>query len=186
MQESKHVLGLLQEAKKAVKTGDVAKIKSLSNQTIHSASIYQDEDNILVAIVLYSLSKLIERKEYYSDREYSEFLSFYLNSIDKAILSIKNNDSSFKNHIQEIMNKADSLSQNLKSSVQDLFRKARINKASKVYEHGISMQKTASLLGISLWELAEYAGQANISEMPLTMTMDIKKRLNRAMELFEK
>ena len=59
-----------------------------------------------------------------------------------------------------------------------------INKASRIYEHGISMQRTAELLGISEWELSEYAGRTGISDVNLSITMDIKTRIEKAMELF--
>ena len=47
------------------------------------------------------------------------------------------------------------------------------------------MEKTAKLLGISIWELAEYAGQTGISDVNLSITMPIKKRIKLAMEMFE-
>ena len=46
------------------------------------------------------------------------------------------------------------------------------------------MEKTAKLLGISLWELAEYSGQTNISEHKLGKTIDVKDRARTAMEIF--
>ena len=46
------------------------------------------------------------------------------------------------------------------------------------------MEKTAKLLGITLYELASYAGQARIDDAPLENTMDVKKRIKIAMEMF--
>ena len=73
MQEKEHVIKILEQAKQAIKKQDVIKLKDLSNKTIHSASIYQDPDNIAVAIILYSLSKIIERKTY---RDYPGWKKF--------------------------------------------------------------------------------------------------------------
>ncbi len=42
---------------------DVADLRELSNHVIHDASIFQDEDSVSVAILIYSLSKVIERRE---------------------------------------------------------------------------------------------------------------------------
>ncbi|MBS3119944.1 hypothetical protein J4475_03920, partial [Candidatus Woesearchaeota archaeon] len=36
-------------------------IKKLSDQTIHNASIFQDEDSIAIAVIMYSLSKMMDR-----------------------------------------------------------------------------------------------------------------------------
>jgi len=47
------------------------------------------------------------------------------------------------------------------------------------------MEQTAKLLGITIWELAEYAGQTGISDVNLTVTMPVEKRLKQAQEMFE-
>ena len=41
---------------------DTNQIKKISNHTIHNASVFQDEDSVSVAILIYSLSKLMERR----------------------------------------------------------------------------------------------------------------------------
>lgn len=186
MQEKEHVIEVLQQAKKAAKVGNIFNLKNLSNQTIHSASIYEDSDNIIVAVVIYTLSKLIERKANYSEKDYEQFLSYYIDILDKSIVSISKNDfNGFRENIKNLMKKTDKLSEHMRESLKDMFRKARINKASKIYEHGLSMEKTAKLLDISLWELAEYTGQSGVSETNLNKTLDVKKRIKNAMEIFE-
>ena len=42
---------------------DVIEIRELSNHTIHNASVFQDEDSVSIAILTYSLSKIIDRKQ---------------------------------------------------------------------------------------------------------------------------
>jgi len=46
------------------------------------------------------------------------------------------------------------------------------------------MEKTAKLLGITLYELASYSGQARIDDLSLEKTMDVHKRIKLAMEMF--
>ena len=185
MQEHEHVENLLQKAKEAARKDDIAELRNLSDQTIHAAAIHQDTDNVLVAVILYSLSKLIERKESYSEKDFNKYLNYYLKTIEFSRVCISKDDCSlFRNRINEVM-KVPGLSKNLKQSIQDVFRKARINKASKIYEHGISMEATANLLGISLWELAEYSGQVQGHDMGFNEAIDIKKRIKTAMEFFE-
>ena len=62
--------------------------------------------------------------------------------------------------------------------------KASVNKASKIYEHGISMGRTAKMLGITQWELSEYTGQKNVPDNPYNETFDVRKRAEMAMEFF--
>ena len=48
------------------------------------------------------------------------------------------------------------------------------------------MEHTASLLGVTLFELASYAGQKpEISDVTFNKTVDVKKRIKTAMEMFE-
>jgi len=186
MQEKENVLRILQEAKIAIRDNDSIKLKELSNQTIHTASIAQDPDNITVAVAVYSLSKIVERKEYQTFGGWKDFYKIVLSCIDDSINAIKkNDDKKLKDSLMCIRKAVSKLSGKLKSYIQDVFRKAEINKASKIYEHGISMEKTASLLGITMFELASFAGQKPDENVSLTKTIDVKSRIKTALDMFK-
>ena len=185
MQERNNVLRIFEETKEAVSRGDAAKIKKLSNQTTNTASLTHDPDNIAVAVVVYSLSKIIEREDYRQLPGWNKFYTVYVNSIDKIIEDIKRkDDDSFRRDIETIRGAIGKLSGKLKDYIQDVFRAASINKASRIYEHGISMEKTAHLLGVTMFELAEYAGKGKHADVPETKTADVKSRIKLAMEMF--
>ncbi len=187
MKEVENILRIFEETKTAIKEENIPKLKELSNQTIHTASVTQDPDNILVAVVVYSLSKIIEREEYKRYSGWKEFYKTLLYNIDKTIASLKkNNEEAIKKNLKNIRSAVGKLSGKLKKYIQDVFWKAKINKASKIYEHGVSMEKTASLLGITMFDLAEYVGQKEeISEIPLIKTADVKSRIKTAVEMFK-
>ena len=187
MQEKENVLRILEETKDAILKEDSVKLKELSNQTIHTASTSQDPDNIAVAVVVYSLSKIIERKQYQGFAGWKKFYVEIVSTIDDSISSIKNSDDKkLREGLTKIRKTVSQLSGKLKIYIQDVFRKAEINKASKIYEHGISMEQTASLLGVTLFELASYAGQKpEISDATFNKTVDVKKRIKTAMEMFQ-
>ena len=77
------------------------------------------------------------------------------------------------------------LSGKLKFYINDVFRKSQINKASRIYEHGISMEKTAKILGISLWELSDYTGKTGIGDVNFGITMPVEERIKLAEKIFE-
>lgn len=186
MEERENIIRILEETKDAIKKSDIIKLKNLSNQTIHTASITQEPDNISVAVMIYSISKIIEREKYQHYPDWEKFYGTIISSIDNSIISLKRDDEkSFRKNFEKIRNSIDNLSGNLKIYIQEVFRKASINKASRIYEHGISMEKTAKLLGITMFELANYAGQTGISDVSLGKTMDVKSRIKIAMEMFE-
>lgn len=185
LSEKENILRILKEVERAVKREDVITLKQLSNQTIHTASIEQEPDSITIAVIVYSLSKMIERKKYTTYAEWPSFYKSYISHINKAVISLEKNDiKGFRANINGIRKEINKLSGRFKKYIQDVFRKAEINKASRLYEHGISMEITAGLLGITLWELAEYAGQTGISDVDLTVTMPIEKRVRTAEEIF--
>ena len=185
MEERGHTLQVLEKTKQAIKDKDSIKLKELSNQTIHSASIQQDADSIMIAVIIYSLSKILERTNYQKYPKWKSFFTHLTTHIDKAITALQENkDEKFRDELQGIRKDISKLTGNFKTHVQNVFKKASINKASRIYEHGISMEKTSKLLGISIWELAEYAGQTGISDVNLNITLPIKQRVKLAMEFF--
>jgi len=57
----KDLLGTLKEMKHALELRDPNKLKDLSDHTIHSSSIYHEKRAIYLAMIAYSLSKIIEK-----------------------------------------------------------------------------------------------------------------------------
>jgi hypothetical protein len=186
VQEKENILRIFVEAKEAIQKEDALKLTELSNQTINTASRTQDPDNIATAVIIYSIGKIIERKKYRDFPEWNQFYKKIISSIDLLINSIeKNREKKFKKSVDSLRDYIEKLSGRLKEYVQDVFKKASINKASKIYEHGISMGKTANLLGITIYELASYAGQTDISNSYEGQTIEEKERIKTAMDFFE-
>jgi hypothetical protein len=185
MQEKENVLRILVETKKAIQENDSAKLKILSDQTIHTASTTQDPDNIAIAVIVYSLSKIVERPSYQEQKGWEKFYASFIANISHSIDALKKGDGKHLGlHLEDIRKRINGLSGNLKKNIQDVFAKASINKASKIYEHGISMGKTAKLLGISVWELADYSGQSYLSNQEIGKTLSAKQRIKLAEEIF--
>ncbi|PIN77935.1 hypothetical protein COV15_00980 [Candidatus Woesearchaeota archaeon CG10_big_fil_rev_8_21_14_0_10_34_12] len=185
MQEKENVLDILKGVRTAVKDDDSRKLRELSDRTIHSSSIFQDGDNIAVAVIVYSLAKILERKNYRGYGGWKGFLKKYMKNIDWAIKALENDNlEDFREAIKAVRLTINGLSGSFKLSIQELFKKAEINKASRIYEHGVSMEATAKLLGISMWDLAEYAGNTGIGDVDLGVTMPEKQRVKLGMEIF--
>lgn len=184
-EEILHVILVLNSAKQAILEKDSMKLKDLSNQTIHSACAQQDSASITIAVMIYSISKLIERDDYMKIEEWDSLIKRFNYILDNAIEELKNeNYSNYQKQIQKAREILESASINLKPYIQDVLKKAAINKASRIYEHGISLEQTAKILGVSIWELSDYIGQKTSAETKETKTMDTKKRARMAMEFF--
>lgn len=186
MEERENILYILRKAKAALSSHDVFLLKDLSNRTIHNASIYQDPDSISVAVIVYSLSKITERSKYTFYKDWPMFIKAVNKSLDDSARGLENDDTkSFRKGLSEIRSLVGKVSGNFRKAIEDVFRRASINKASRIYEHGISMEQTASILGITLFELSDYAGKTGIPDVPLSITLSIEKRFNIAWEFLK-
>lgn len=155
---------------------DIVELKELSNHTIHNASIFQDRDSVSIAILIYSLSKIIERKGYIEKR------------IDIMIKRAKNylerdNFDQYNKIIKELFKAISNIDMQLKLYIQEVIDQAQIKKGTRLYEHGISMAQAANILGISQWELMGYIGKTKIIDVAQKRT-DIKERLKFTKNLF--
>ena len=185
IEERGHILEVLKGVNSALKTKDAGLISQLSNQIIHHSSVHQDPDVISVAVIIYSLSKLVEREDLKKYSNWEPFYKSYIQGIQKAIVYLENEQiDKFRKEIKKLREKIGQISGKLKTYIQDVFTKAQINKASKIYEHGISMEQTAKILGVTVWELSEYAGQKQ-QETGFTTTMPIRQRIKIVEEVFE-
>ncbi|MBD3247150.1 hypothetical protein GF378_00840 [Candidatus Pacearchaeota archaeon] len=186
MKESDNVLRILEETRKAIERDDPAEIMSLSNQTTNTASLTQDPDNIAVAVIVYSIGKILERENYKKLKGWNSFYKITIDSLERAVEDIKKkDDKKFRKDIETIRKAINKISGKLRKYIQEVFRNAQINKASRIYAHGVSMAQTAKLLGITMFELADYAGKTGISDVPSTTTMNAEKRIKLAMDMFE-
>ena len=187
MQEVDNVIRILKETKKSINNKDVVSLRALSDQTTHTAAISQDPDNIAIAVLVYTISKIIEKGKNGDRKKCGEVCRKILPDIEKLIASLRNkNANATKENLHNMRKHLEGHSESFRNYIQDVFRKASINKASKIYEHGISMETTASLLGITMFDLASYAGQKQaIAGDEEGKTISTKQRIKLAMEMFE-
>ncbi len=185
MIEVDNILNILKQTKKAIAENNPLELKRLSNQTIHSASTNQDQENISIAVTIYSLGKIYQREHYKKLEGWENFNRLINNSLNLAIKYLEKGDlENYKKNFALIGKAINKISGKLKNFISDVFEKARINKASKIHEHGISLGKTAKLLGVTLYDLATYTGTSGVSDIPLNKTIDIKQRIKFAEEIF--
>ncbi len=186
MQEKNNILRILKETREAIKNGNTGEIKNLSNQTIHSASITQDPDNVMVAVVVYVIGKILEREYYRRMEGWDLIYKEIITNLELAISSLEKEDlEGFRISIGEIRQSANKVEGNLKNYIKDIFYKASVNKAFKIYEHGISSESTAKLLGVSLWDLSSFIGQTTVNESHYNMTIPPKQRLKITEDFFK-
>ena len=185
MEEVEHLIELIRLTKENLIKKDSEKLRMLSDQTVHQASTHQDEGCITLAVLIYTLSKLIERRDYDKIRNWDRFTKKFVAFMNLAAVALKEGkEESYNKYLEMCRKSISSISVNLRPYIHEVLRKASINKASKIYEHGVSMGKTAKMLGVTQWELSEYTGQKQIADNPYNESISVKKRSEMAMEFF--
>lgn len=184
-EEVAHIEKVLRETQQALLNTDSTALQKLSDQTIHSASIYQHTDFLTIAILIYSTHKLLERGDKSRIKNWEIFVKKFNGELEKAIVElIKKDGEEFARHLEHAKDVLENLGGPINSHIQDIIKKAQVNKATKVYEHGISLSRTAQLLNLTPWELVEYIGQKGSHENPFTASIDEKKRAQEAYAFF--
>ena len=176
------ILDKVIEIMEVKENSDVYEIKNLSNHTIHSASIFQDSYSIPVAVFIYSIYKMIERKAL-DDKEYAKIQE----QLKYARLYLKDNRiHDYKKIIDNLFKIISAADKRFKIFFQEVIEKAKINKGSKLYEHGISMSRAAELMGLSTWELMSYIGKTTLEEQtPGQIKISPRKRMSNALQAFD-
>ena len=72
-EENVHLIEVIEQTQRGLFSNDSNKLRELSNQTIHQASAHQDEGCITLAVLIYTLSKLIERRDHGKMKNWDKF-----------------------------------------------------------------------------------------------------------------
>ena len=177
-----NVLAETLEILKVREEKDIIELSEVSNHVIHNASIYQDEDSISVAVLVYSIYKVIERPVFLEEDYYKKIQALLKEAKNNLM---KDNVQNYRKSVKKLFALIDRIDKKLKLYIEEVITKARIKKGSKIFEHGISVGKAAELLGISQWELMAYIGRTELFEKEKFVD-DVKGRLRFTRKLFGK
>ena len=172
-----NIIGILDTVAEVLSRNSYEGLKELSYHAIRIASIYQDDDSLSIALLVYAFSKIMERHA--------------VNRPDALIERIANAKFSLKNlsldqyhkHISTLFRMILRIDTQLSEYIQVIFDKAKITKGSTMISQGLSVERVASLLGISQWELMSYVGKTTMvdEEKPIS---SIKERIKLARSIF--
>lgn len=171
-------LALIHEA---LGKGDVLLIKAISDRALKSASLFQDQDSVSIAVIAYTLSKILERHPGCA-RECEKLSKLF----QQAQASLQSSDyEGFRGVEKKMLEIIGGLDSRLGIYLEEVIEKAKIKKGSALYEHGLSTGRAAELLGISKWELMSYIGKTKIADVE-EISISVKSRLGTARALFRR
>ena len=179
------MVDMLNKAAVALRNRDASYLKKISNYSIDYASTLQDEVSLSIAVLVYALSKIIDRLYEGETPAQEKILERIHNRLEKiSILLEKEKMAHYQKDVKEIYGLIEDLDEKLRIYIQEVLEKARINKGSKIYERGIALGRTAELLGLTQWELVNYIGHTTMYDHEEGGKISSRERIAYAKKIF--
>ncbi|MCW1296385.1 MAG: hypothetical protein OH319_01755 [Candidatus Parvarchaeota archaeon] len=181
------IIFILKNVLKNLERKKFYEILRLSDYTIHSASVFQDRFSNMIAVAVYSLGYILqnEKMRRKSGEEFDKFVNNIEQMLSIAIEQLEKNDIvGFDVKMKQILREIARMDFRFGEHIEFVIKKAKLEKASKIAEHGISAGRVADLLGISEWELVDYIGERKFHDNVLTITKSIEERMKSGKKLF--
>jgi len=160
---------------------DIEELRILSDHAIEDVAVYKDLDLISITVLIYSIYKILAR---ISEQEYKQLFS----EMKFAKINLQHGDLGKYNKniktLYKIISRANAL---VKEHLDDVMQAARIKKGTILLSKGLSIGQAAGLMGLTNWDLQQYAGKTTAMEPDLfnrKLVVPIKKRVQIAMKIF--
>lgn len=185
LEVKKDILKVLKKTQPLLKNENVAKLKSISNQTIHNAAVFQDTDSISLSVIIFSLSKIFNRPRLENNLAIKQFKEELAAELFIATNTLeKGNEKEYRSTIKRIFQKISKFEKKFGMYITEVLQHAKIKRGGRVYEHGFSAGRAAQLLGISSWELMTYLGETKVNYYTKDTSISSRQRINVARRLF--
>ncbi len=180
----KDIINVLKKAQPLIKKESSNQLKSLSNETLHNAGIYQDQESISISVIIFSLSKICNRPRLCNVPERNKFKDEMILELENAKNFIQANDiDGYHKIITKIFSNISKFETKFGMYISEVLNHARIKRGGRIYEHGFSIGSTAKLLGISNWDLLNYLGETKLGNLEKTY-ISTKDRVATARRIF--
>jgi hypothetical protein len=156
---------------------DSEELSKLSNQSTTLVATYKDLDLISITVLIYSLSKTVQSL---SDEDYKDFLT----EIQRTYKYLQQGNFGYYNKsVKSLFNIIKRSSDQVKTHLEDVMHAARIKKGAILLQKGLSLGQAAGLMGLSNWDLQQYAGRT--TSLSFKTTISAKARLSTAFDVFD-
>jgi len=156
---------------------DIEELKTLSEEAIEDVALYKDLDLVSVTVLIYSLYKIVKCVP---EQDYEDILT-EIKFAKKELAS--GNLGTYNKNIRSLFNRIKKCNAKVKVHLQDVMEAAKIKESSFLLHKGLSIGQAAGLMGLSNWDLQQYAGKT-ISLEQNRERLSAKKRMIVALKLF--
>jgi hypothetical protein len=157
--------------------GDIEELRILSDHGIDDVALYKDVDLISITVLAYSLYKNIDCL---SDEDYKDLLV----ELKSARDSLKQRQlGRYNKNVRTLFAIVRKCTTKVREHLQDVMQAAKIKKGSLLLNKGLSIGQAAGLMGLSNWDLQNYA--SNTASLDVhTESKPAKGRVKNAFKIF--
>lgn len=156
---------------------DIPKLRKLSEHAIEDVALHKNLDLISVTVLLYSIYKISHGL---SKEDYKDLLKELQFAKDNLT---RNNLGRYNTNIKTLFNIVRRCNAKVKEHFQDVMHAARIKKGTALLQKGLSIGQAAGLMGLSNWDLQQYAGKT-VALQRHHEKVPAKRRLLTALKIF--
>jgi hypothetical protein len=156
---------------------DYEELKSLSNHAIEDVALHKDLDLISVTVLIYSIYKIIFciKEENYKN---------LLTQLELAKRHLQQgNFRGYNKSLRKLFGIVKECNAQVKVHLQDVMQAARIRKGTSLLERGLSIGQAAGLMGLSNWDLQQYAAKTTSLGIH-TERIPARTRMKKAFQIF--
>lgn len=155
---------------------DFKRLEKLSDHAIEDVALYKDIDVISITVLIYSIYKVSNSL---TETNYKKLLY----ELETAKFNLeKNNYSNYNKTIKNLFNIVKSCNARIKKHLDDVMHAAKISKGTTLLKKGLSIGQAAGLMGLSNWDLQQYA--AKTTAQSFHEKVKAKDRLKLALNIF--
>lgn len=157
---------------------DVEELRQLSDHAIEHVALYKDLDIISMTVLVYSIYKTFSC---IGNADYADLLA----NLGKAKRFLETNQfGKYNQSIKKLFEIIRRCSTETREHLQDVMQAARIKKGTALLSKGLSIGQAAGLMGLSNWDLQQYAARTTALGDGKA-SVPARKRLQWALKMFE-
>ncbi|HLC70606.1 MAG TPA: hypothetical protein VJI32_01275 [Candidatus Nanoarchaeia archaeon] len=156
---------------------DIEELKTLSDHAIEDIAVQKDLELVSVTVLLYSIYKTVTCID---AKAYDQLLK----ELQNASMSLEQrNLGKYNAAIKKLYDLIRTCNAQVKEHLNDVMQAARIKKGATLLQRGLSIGQAAGLMGLSNWELQQYAGKTTALDQH-TEKIPAQTRMKKALQLF--
>jgi hypothetical protein len=175
---------IIERIRQALRKKDIHQMRKINDECLRELSVQFDRMPYLLALLSYSLGKILSKPRYWKRTGVLEFMRGLDSELEAAGgYAESENEKRLGGRLEKILGRLEKLDLRDKRFVKDVLTKARLKVASTLYAQGFSLGKAQEVTGIDKREILSYAGQTMMFDR-VREEKGIGERLAKLRELF--